>query len=344
MSTSLLLALAAWAGTAAGVFFDPTLTASAPALLAALVLVSFLAAARGYVGFARVFVVCAFVPLSALIAREAEHRAMHPPLRQFLEDRLGDFVLESPGIERHDEPVEIEGILTADAFATDAGASLRVFVKRASAGSCPEPATGGVSLTVVGVLAGESVDGWRAGRMIRATAALRRPAKYLNDGVPDQERLLARRGIALVGTVKSARLVQVVSRGSFIDETAASIRAAVKGALARHVGARDRQSAAIAVAILIGARGALDPVIEQRLQEAGTYHVIAISGGNIAIVAGLVLGAFWIIRVRGGWAAGAIERHQCVDPDRREWARHRVHGEDGDRPEHPDVAGADARR
>ena len=54
---------------------------------------------------------------------------------------------------------------------------------------------------------------------------------------------------------------------------------------------RDPQSAAIAVAILIGDRGALDPIVEQRLQEAGTYHVIAISGGNIAILAGLVLGA-----------------------------------------------------
>ena len=45
--------------------------------------------------------------------------------------------------------------------------------------------------------------------------------------------------------------------------------------------------------------------MEQRLREAGTYHVIAISGGNIAIVAGLALGALWIIGMRDGWAAAA---------------------------------------
>ena len=134
--------------------------------------------------------------------------------------------------------------LIGDAFATDAGASMRVRVERVSAGACLEPAVGGVSLTVLGALAAESLDEWRAGRMIRAMAVLRRPARYLNDGVPDQERMMARRGIALVGTVKSAALVHVVEMGSWIDETAAAIRAGVRRAIDRHVGSRDPQSAA----------------------------------------------------------------------------------------------------
>ena len=44
-------------------------------------------------------------------------------------------------------------------------------------------------------------------------------------------------------------------------------------------------------AILIGDRAGLNDEVQRRLQEAGTYHVIAISGGNIAILAGLLLGA-----------------------------------------------------
>ena len=36
----------------------------------------------------------------------------------------------------------------------------------------------------------------------------------------------------------------------------------------------------------------IERCVERRLQEAGTYHVIAISGGNIAILAGLTLTAF----------------------------------------------------
>ena len=305
MPTSVLLASACAAGIAAGVFLDPATIAPAQWAVAFFVLATFVAAARGRLAVARWCVTLGFVPVCALIGSAAGERAMHPPLRQFLEDRLGGFAMETLDLERHDTPLEIEGRLMADAYATEAGVVLRVRVGRVSAGACLEPAAGGVSITVLGSIAAGALDRWRAGRTIRAMAVLRRPARYLNDGVPDQERMMARRGLSLVGTVKSGALVQVIGRGSWIDETAAGIRSAVRRAIARHVGSRDGQSAAIAVAILIGDRGALDPLIEQRLQEAGTYHVIAISGGNIAILAALVLGLLWAIRIRGGWAAGA---------------------------------------
>ena len=42
-------------------------------------------------------------------------------------------------------------------------------------------------------------------------------------------------------------------------------------------------------AILIGDRGGLDQDDERRLQEAGTYHVIAISGGNIALLTAMLV-------------------------------------------------------
>ena len=42
-------------------------------------------------------------------------------------------------------------------------------------------------------------------------------------------------------------------------------------------------------AILIGDRSGLDPDLVREMQAAGTYHVIAISGGNVALVAALVL-------------------------------------------------------
>ena len=58
-------------------------------------------------------------------------------------------------------------------------------------------------------------------------------------------------------------------------------------------------SAAIVTAIVIGDRTGLDDAVERRLQEAGTYHVIAISGGNIAILAGLTLAAFRLVGMLG---------------------------------------------
>ena len=305
MSTSLALALAVSAGVAAGVFLDPASLWPARWLVAALGVAAFLLAARERMAMATAVAVCALAAASALFGADAQRRALHPPLRQLLENRFGGFAIETLDLERHDTPFEIEGRLMADAAITDAGANLRIHVERVWIDSCPEPARGGVSMTVAGVLSAEAAGQWRAGRLVRMPAVLRRPARYLNDGVADQELLLARRGIALVGSVKSAALVQVVERGRWFDESASAIRASVRGALARHVSVRDPQSGAVAVAILIGDRGSLDPDVERRLQEAGTYHVIAISGGNIAVLAALILAALWAMGIRGGWAAGA---------------------------------------
>lgn len=305
MYTSVVLAVAVTAGIAAGVFVHPELLAPARWAAAMFGVLAFAAGAKEYFSFAKLFIGAAVGAACVVIGANAQDRAMHPPLRQLLEDQVGGFAIESIDASRHDEPVEIEGWLMSDATPTESGASLRVQVERASIGSCPEPAPGGVALTVTGVLAAESIDQWRAGRTIRATAALRRPARYLDNGVPDFERLMARRGLSLVGTVKSAALVRVIGRGTRIDEAAASIRAAVRRTINQYVGSRDPQSAAIAIAILIGDRGSLDPIVEQRLQEAGTYHVIAISGGNIAIVAGIVLAVLWAMNIRGSWAASA---------------------------------------
>src|SRR4029079_12103021 len=139
-----------------------------------------------------------------------------------------------------------------------------------------------------GALAANRQDDWRAGRMIRAPAQIRAPSFYLDPGVPDQQRVLARRGVALVGTVKSGALVEVESRGSCWSEIAASIRAFSRRAIAASVGRWSRRAAGIVTAIVIGDRSGLDDEVERRLQEAGTYHVIAISGGNIAILARVV--------------------------------------------------------
>jgi len=305
MSLSLSLAIAAALGTAAGVFADPAVIWWARWLLATSALAAFLCASQRRVRWA---MRCGLAGLGAacvLLASGAHSAALHPPLRTLLEQRLGGFAIEGIEAPRHETPILVEGRLLADAAVTESGALLRMDVERVWLGPCPEPAPGGVSFTVAGVLAANAVGEWRAGRRIRLPALLRRPARYLNAGVPDQERLLARRGMSLVGSVKSASLVEVLSRGHWFDETAASVRAAVRAAMARHVAVRDPQSSAVATAILIGDRGSLDVDVERRLQEAGTYHVIAISGGNIAILAGLILMVLWWLGIRDGWAAGA---------------------------------------
>ena len=107
-----------------------------------------------------------------------------------------------------------------------------------------------------------------------------------------------------MGSTKSHRLVEVLSRGDALAEALASARAAVRGAVATSVAPWSERSAAIVTAILIGDRAGLDEEMQRKLQEAGTYHVIAISGGNIAILAGLCV--MLLRRLRVGPRASAV--------------------------------------
>src|SRR5204863_5227398 len=94
-------------------------------------------------------------------------------------------------------------------------------------------------------------------------------------------------------------LVELVGRGPWWSEWAGGVRLFARRAITRSVGRWSPQSAAIVTAIVIGDRAGLDDDVQRRLQEAGTYHVIAISGGNIAILAGLMLGAYRIAGLLG---------------------------------------------
>ena len=274
-------------------------------------------------------VICGFLSGGTLLSSVAWQRAWRPPLRVVFERLARAERAQAEGEGRRppedDEAFAIvEGVLRADASWSDGGVSLSVAVDRLagegqegqegregrerqeerdgldgrSAKALAERhVTGGVAVTVVGGLAADRIDDWRAGRRVRFPVQLHRPARYLDPGVPDHERVLARRGLTLVGTVKSGALVEVLARGSPLDEAMASTRAHARRAIAAAVGRWSRESAGIVTAIVIGDRAGLAPALQRQLQDAGTYHVIAISGGNIAIVAGLLLGAFRI----AGW-------------------------------------------
>jgi competence protein ComEC len=208
------------------------------------------------------------VSLGVTAARDA----YRPPL-------LGWF--DSRAAADRDAPVSLDGRLREDAAVTPFGVSLTIDVAR--------PARGGVRVSIGGAAVSAHVAAWRAGRDVRVAALLRRPTAYGNPGLPDETRALARRGVVLVGSVKSAALVETGARAGAIDEAAASARGWARRQLSRHVGRWSARSGAIAAAILIGDRTGLPDEDERRLQEAGTYHVIAISGGNIAILAAILM-------------------------------------------------------
>jgi competence protein ComEC len=271
-------ALALCAGVLLALGFSISLTA-ALAGLAACALLSMVSLRRGWT-IAVVAASCAgWCCGGAALAAAADRRARDPPLRRVL-TRLTD------GGDGH---VVCVGRIASDATVTPAGVSLRLSVSAVERRGVARPAAGDVLLTVLGEGAAAAASSWTAGRPVRVSARLRQPAAYRDPGVPDMVLALARRGIALTGTVKSSALVEV-RRGSRLAEAAASWRARVRRLVRDSVGAWSGQSAALVLAVIIGDRAGLDAGDERRLQEAGTYHVIAISGGNIAILTGLLLG------------------------------------------------------
>ncbi|HUR32270.1 MAG TPA: ComEC/Rec2 family competence protein [Vicinamibacterales bacterium] len=247
-----------------------------------------------------------FAAGGALLSADAWHRAWRPTLRILFESMAREARAEAIRSGRHPPEddtaaVLLSGVLRSDgavtpggmvALALDVEWAGRVGISNGRTDTAANPAHGGVLLTVLGTLAPERRGEWRAGRRIRASADLRRPVRYLDPGVPDQERMLARRGVTLVGTVKSAALVTVTERGSLLTEGASRVRSFTRHALRDGVGSWSPRAAAIVTAIVIGDRTGLDDEVERRLQESGTYHVIAISGGNIALLAGLLLAGF----------------------------------------------------
>jgi len=201
------------------------------------------------------------------------------------------------------EPVRVTAVLREDAARTAAGVGLTVDIVSAE----QQRVAGGARISIAGTLATTAVAELRAGRAVAMTVLLREPLDYRNPGVPSDRARLARQGIVLTGSVKSAALTSVIARGSALQEAAAALRAWVRVATMRTVGRWSQRSAGVVTAILIGDRSGLEVADERRLQEAGTYHVIAISGGNIALLTALLVIAGRVARFTPrATAAGSI--------------------------------------
>ena len=256
---------------------------------------AFYACARRYPRGLVAAATMAFMAGGALLAVRSWTDASRPPILDAF-DALARVERARAAADGRPLPVEdeasatIEGVLRSDASSGASGISLTIDVDHIG-GRFLDP-SGGAAISVAGVLGTAAIDAWRAGRRVRLPASLRLPAHYLDPGVPDNRVALARKRISLTGTVKSAALVESVARGSMADEAIAGLRAFSRRAIASSVGRWSARSAGIVAAIVIGDRTGLDPAVQRDLQDAGTYHVIAISGGNIAILAGLMLFAF----------------------------------------------------
>ena len=205
---ALLPALALLAGIVLGVWGEVPVAAGVLLLCAALPL-SIGSLLTGRARLVVTGVVASWVAAGVVLGARAETSARDPPLRRALD----------PGVEG---PVILTGVLTEDASPVPNGVSLSLHVTTWSRHGPTHAADDGVLVTVGGRVEARRIRGWTRGRLVRMPAWLREPARYRDAGVPDHALALARRGVALVGSVKSASLVEVLAPGGWIDETAAA--------------------------------------------------------------------------------------------------------------------------
>jgi competence protein ComEC len=269
-----------------------------PPMAAALTMVCLLAAAvRAFVlqqtGAVFVCVLAGWIAAGIALGSRAERDARAPALAEAALATAPAQSRAAASTHRQRAPrnelVTLVGRLRSDASVYPSGVGLEIDVEQVQRRGLVVRTSGGAMLTVVGTLAVDRASEWRAGRRVRVRATVREAARYMNPGVPDMRLALARRGTVLVGSIKSGTLVEVLARGRWIRERAAAARQHVRRLIAASVGAWDARTAGIVTAILVGDRAGLDDRTEQDLQAAGTYHVIAISGGNIAILAACLL-------------------------------------------------------
>ncbi len=139
----------------------------------------------------------------------------------------------------------------------------------------------------------EAIHPPRSGDRLTAHARLIRPSRSRNPGALDSASLLAARNILILGHIKSRRLLAIdpedrppiLARLSRMRDRALNrLRDSIDRLADVHAATSPLLSA-----LLLGERHGLDHRLRNDLQAAGLYHLVAISGLHIALLAWLLL-------------------------------------------------------
>ncbi len=159
------------------------------------------------------------------------------------------------------------------------------------------PATGRARLTVLG----PPLD-VRYGDEVRGSFRLRHPRRFDNPGGFDYPAYLASQGIFLEGWTQEPVEVTWSPRGSRLLAAIFGLRTAL---LERLDAAMPPAQAGLLKATVLGDRSGLTPEMNRAFLDSGTYHILAISGLNVSLLAGALFGLFRLFRASPRVAAGA---------------------------------------
>jgi competence protein ComEC len=148
------------------------------------------------------------------------------------------------------------------------------------------PVTGLIQVTLYGI-----PPPLTSGQNLRGEFRLHRPIGFRNPGSFDYPAHLAREGITLVGSGRADRVTPLTeARPSWPVRTASWIVHEIQ----QHL---PPASAALLAGLLIGERTDLPSEMQNGFRRAGVYHILAVSGFNVALIAGSVFFGLAIVRV-----------------------------------------------
>ncbi|HLA76828.1 MAG TPA: DNA internalization-related competence protein ComEC/Rec2 [Vicinamibacteria bacterium] len=189
-------------------------------------------------------------------------------------------------------PVRLTGELTQDPTQEPGRWSLVLSVESLRAEGGEQAMRGRVRIEVGGqapradLAAGDRVGVW---------AQLRRPRGFLNPGSRDAQVQARLAGVHAVGYCKSPSLVQVLGRARlpFWRSGPSRARQWARSRIKKHV--LPGQEEALVRAMVLGDRDGIDVDTADAFRAAGTYHVLALSGAQVALLAvGLLAGLRWL--------------------------------------------------
>lgn len=179
--------------------------------------------------------------------------------------------------------VEIQGIVDADPELKPYGLELRLRATQVKSSGEWTPASGGV------LVQAERFASYRYGDLVNVQGKLATPSE--SPGF-NYRAYLARQGIASVMRQPKIEVVQS-GYGNWLLQRVYSLRQRLARSLA---GSLPEPQASLANGVLLGLRGDIPREVNEAFTRSGTTHLLAISGQNITIVVGIIVGlAAWAL-------------------------------------------------
>lgn len=192
------------------------------------------------------------------------------------------------------EPLRWRGRLREDPESTMLGWRYTINLESVEQTGRSVPVHGGLRLTYYRGPDNENPPAARAGDIVEALCRARIPRNYLDPGAFDEREYLARNGIELLGSLRSAELLHVVTLAKpSLGQRFARVRGNLLVRLNALFAGRPAQIAVLR-AMLLGDRNFVNADISEAFQKTAAFHVLVLAGLHIAALAFFI---FWIGRL-----------------------------------------------